>query len=520
MNHHQLSRLLEVTTSFIYGLFLLVPIIVLVIEAGTSPNLQLPLIVNHYALFTLRTILLGLCVSVACCLISILAIYALNIVSVKIRRIYVKVIPLSLIFPPFVGAIAYIDIFKSQPVLHITKNIPHINFLQAIFVLSLFLYPYVFLPFYTRVQMIDPTHSKILALYKLSLLQKLRLYYIPHVKHVVFSSMLLVFVYVFADFGAVSILRINTLTTAIYEEMILRSGRGEAALVSLALMFFVAILLVYGHSLVGKVVSSTYSPNVPVGTYSTQKKSLYLGVCILTIIIAFSVLIPALKILFWLYSYVMDTSSFKQIWIGAKYSLLHVFLNTLLIGVVVTFTVASFSYFFCLIKMRSLLNRSSYVSQLAILIRALPGIVVAFSIASFKQYVPFNMLTHSALFLYAYILRFTGIAFMILEPSFRSLSKEAIRIGDTFIAGKRSYVQKIIYPFTKQSLIFSCSYIFSNVIRELNIPLLLLPLGVEVLSIRIWQTASVGLYAYSAPAIAILLLLSIPTTVLYIKDRI
>ncbi len=519
MNNYSKEKLLKTAVSFLFAVTLSIPVIVLFYEAIRTPSSSILLLINRYTPPFITTVILAGIVSVLCCLISITALYALSLLTDKARQIFIKLIPLSLVFPPFVGAIIYIDIFKSQTALLIMGNSSYAEFFQAAGTLALFLYPYVFLPLYNKIRMIEPAHAKILALYKLSFWNKMRLYYIPHVKQAVFNSMLLVFIYVSADFAAVSILRIRTITTEIYDEMIFRSGKGEAAIISLALLLFVAFITLYGRLLLGKNVTSAVPP--PLQHINQSKKNqFFLGIGILLIIISFSVILPFLKVLFWLFSYWADTSSFKTVWISAKYSLFQISLNTLLIALAVTvFTVAT-SYVYFLIKMRTLLKRFSFISQLSTVIYALPGIIVAFSVVIFKQYLPTGLFMHWVLFLYGYLLRFVGIAFMILEPAFRSLSPQIVKIGDVFISDKKEYIAKIILPSTKQSIIYSGNYIFFNVVRELNIPLLLLPLGAEVLSMRIWQTASVGLYTYSAPAIGILLLISTPSILLYIKDRI
>jgi iron(III) transport system permease protein len=87
-------------------------------------------------------------------------------------------------------------------------------------------------------------------------------------------------------------------------------------------------------------------------------------------------------------------------------------------------------------------------------------------------------------------------------------------------AGPVTTFRKIVLPLTSPGLIAGGSLVFLTTMKELPITLMLRPTGFETLAVRIWSTASEGLYTRAS--VAALVLLSVSAAPLYLlvtRDR-
>jgi len=504
-----------VLSSSIFSLLLLVPLIgsfwyLPAVQAKSFAYLR-----TYYWQPLLLTVALGVTVSVLVLVWASCAIFCIERIRGRIRTLLLFFTPLPLIFPPYVGAIAYVDIFKSRPMLDWFGGSDVMEFLQAAFVLSLFLYPYTFLLLFNRIRLISPQQYKVLSLHTFTLLEKMRIFYIPHLKYAIFSGMLLAFLYTVADFGAVSVLRMNTLTVRIYDEFIARFNKPEASLVATSFILLFAGAFYLSRHLGRK--TTLYKSNEARPLVDLPAKTNPVALTGLALLLSLSIAIPLLKILWWCFLYAVDTSPLKAIWLTAKQSLFWVSITSFgIAGLMTLIATASVFFFFALSQRKTVLQHIPYT--LALILHTLPGIVVVFGITIIQQLFDRTMLLGWLFFLSGYIFRYIGIAFVTMEPIIHSISENFTRIGKVFLSSKFVFIRTITFPLTKTSVLSSGTYIFFDCIRDLPIPLLLMPLGVEMLSVRVWQTASAGLYIYAAPAMVILLLLSLVPGLIYIRS--
>lgn len=512
-----LTRSLDaVLTSCLFSLAFLVPLIG---SFWYLPLLSLEDLENFHHYFlrpALLTIILGVSVSLLALVWAIGALFSLEFVHKRVRNLLLLFTPLPLIFPPYIGAITYMDIFKSQIVLGFFGRSDLVEFLQATFVLSLFLYPYIFLLISNRMKLMNPHHMNIISLHNLTFFERIRILYIPHLKYAAASGMLLVFLYTISDFGAVSILRMDTLTIQIYYEFVTRFNRPEASLIATSFVLISAGALYITQHL-GKKGMLYKSSNSNKALYQNRKNNL-IAIVFLLLLLSLSIAVPLIKILTWLYQYAIDTSAFKDVWLTAKEPLSLVSVTTLgIAGFITLLSLGSTFFYYAFIKQKNIVQSVPFF--LAMILHTLPGIVIAFGVTTIKYFFDVSFLLSWIFFLSGYVFRYTGIAFVTIEPAIRSIPYNFVRLGDVFIKSKFAFISLIVFPLIKTHVISGAAFIFFNTIRDLAIPLVLLPLGIEVLSVRIWQTAGEGMYIYASPAIVVLLLLSLVPVILFVRNN-
>lgn len=474
-------------------------------------------IVSYYFNPIVTTLLLSVTTGILVLAFALTAAVSQQFVARKFQKVTSFLLALPLIFPPYIAAITYIDIFKSTFVLRLIGTSQVLEFFQAVFVLSLFLYPYSYLLIKTRLEMIDPSHKKIMSLYQWSFVEKVRLLYIPHLKGVFLSGFLLSFLYVVSDFGAVSILRMDTITTELYQSMIKRLAYDEAAVLSLILMFIAGFSVAVGSHVAHN--SSTSLRKAEPETVSHPGIGKYISWLCILLLLLFSIAIPITKIAVWFFQFLESTSILKNIWFDPLE-----FGSLVTTTIIIASTVVLITQFFGLFFQTAraffpTLPITRAVSGMMTIYYSLPAIVITFGVLTMKVAIPQEIELGFVFLLIAYLMRFGGLAFMTISPAIDIIPSSYMRIGSIFIQGYYSRIKAVIWPYIKDYLSQSAHYVFLLSLRELTVPLVLLPLGVHVLSVRIWQTASEGMYQYASPSIIILLLLSMPSMVWYIRAR-
>jgi iron(III) transport system permease protein len=139
------------------------------------------------------------------------------------RRILKIILPLPLVFPTFVGAAAFIRTLNPGGLANnlvekigIEKTLELHGLFGAWLVLTLFTYPYVFLPVAARLKNLASSLEESARLLGDSSWSTFRKIILPQIASSLLAGSLLVFLYTISDFGAVQLMRYDTLTRAIW----------------------------------------------------------------------------------------------------------------------------------------------------------------------------------------------------------------------------------------------------------------------------------------------------------------
>jgi len=163
--------------------------------------------------------------------------------------------PLPLAVPPYIGALVY----------QIVVGRPLYGVLGAAFVLGLFTYPYVYLLVGAALERSNPALEEAARAAGLRPHQVIFRVTLPLLRPALLASGLMVFLYGWADFGVVSLLRVRTLTTIIYDyvqgtmDWALPAGLSVLLSALTILILFVQISTL-GRGSYTQIGSSTRSP--------------------------------------------------------------------------------------------------------------------------------------------------------------------------------------------------------------------------------------------------------------------
>jgi len=463
-----------------------------------------------------RTLLLALGTSLGALALSIIATTGWFFAPKNMRGMVAFLLSFPLIIPPYISSFSYSILLKSHVARSFMGNSPELHLMQAMGILSLCLYPYVFLLLVQRMRMIDPSQERIISLYPIGVLSKIQTLYFPHVRSTLLSGFGIVFLYVIADFGAVSILRIDTITTELYQALVRRFSYGEGSVLSGVLISISFGVLAIQSRLSGIGVISARKQDTMIDRGRNVHRVIALGM--VSVLSTLTLIVPFAMISVWFIQFIGSSSPLKEIWFDSQGMIeivitsLSIAMSTSIMSPLLAFIISSFG----IISGTKYLIRFAYFSS--VVLYGLPALVIAVSLLTLKFLIPYGYSAGFIIMLIGYNVRFTGVSFMSLRPAIESIPPSYLSIGMTFLKGYRARLHTIVFPLVRTHLVQSAHFIFFSSLRELTIPLILLPVGFQTLSVRIWATANEGLYIFASPFIVLLLVLSLPSFLWYSRS--
>ncbi|MEE9239684.1 MAG: iron ABC transporter permease [bacterium] len=426
--------------------------------------------------------------------------------------------------PPYVGAICYVYLIGPRGLLEATladflglHRIPFlslIGFPAAFFVLSIFTYPYVYLLTSAALRRSDRSFEE--AAHSLGL-SSWRVFFtvtLPLLRPALGAGCLLVGLYVLSDFGAVSLTRTETFSSAIYFQLTGRFDRAGAAALSGVNMLLALVILIterrtrQRRSVVQ--VRSQWKPaeKIPLGRWRLPACA-FIGI---TLVLSLG--IPAILLSFWTIQGFSDQAAMLELWrISAGGLILSTWKSLWVSALAATAAVAAgLPIAFLMGRYRGLLPSSFYlIAQVGY---ALPAVVVALSmIFIFHAWAgPFYGTVW--MLLCAYLIRFLPQSLQAEHASIAQISSSLEDAARSLGRKNWEVVREILLPLIAPGLLAGWSLVFLSTLRELPATLLLRPAGFDTLPILIWTAADEGVYIHSAPAA--LLLIAVSAVPLYL----
>ena len=397
------------------------------------------------------------------------------------------------------------------------------NVYGVIFILSVCLYPYVYLLSYSSFK--EQSYcaievGKSLGLSDKELFSRVS---IPLARPGIIAGVSLVAMETLAEFGTMDYYGVRTFTTGIYRTWFAFGDETSALHLASILLTFVFIIIIIEKFSRGK---SQY-----VNTSQKSKKikardlngiyGIYACLwCLLFTLLGF--ILPVIQLLFWLsetYSYIFEDYYIQVI------------KNTVSIATIASIIIVLISIY------SSYINRATdnlYIkSSLKIftLGYSIPGVVIAVGIIipltmvdNFQARIfgsPLYYLSGSffALVL-CYLVRFSTISYNATESGLGKIKKNIDLTVQSFGLSNFSILKKVHMPIMKTTLITSFILVFVDIVKELPATLILRPFNFDTLAINIYELASSEQLSYIASPSLILILISLIPVILLIRKNI
>lgn len=454
------------------------------------------------------------------------------------RKIASRLLLLPLAMPTYIVAYCYVEIFDYSNFIQSTirdfggfQSARDYWFFEirsmggAIFVLSIVLYPYVYLT--SRAAFLQQDVSMLEASRMLGQSARATFYKIalPMARPAIFVGLTLALMECLNDVGAVEFFGVNTLTVGIYATWLGRGNLGGGAQIALILLAFIFILIIaekwfrrgasYGHT------ARRLRPITP-KKLTGKHAALAMFICFTPIILGF--VFPIIQLLADSVKYIniTDYSAF----IGyAKNSLLlsgAAAILAVVIGLLLSYSERIFN-----------VKLVGWIAKLASVGYAIPGVILGLgifiSLISFDnilgpllEFIGFEgaskrMLLSGSIFaiIFAYLVRFLAVSYGAIETGFGKIPHNYDHAAKSLGHHKFSILRKIHLPLIRPALATALILTFIDSMKELPATLILRPFNFDTLATHVYEIASLEIFEEAAiSALFIVLIGLIPVHIL------
>lgn len=333
---------------------------------------------------------------------------------------------------------------------------------------------------------------------------------VPLLRPAIVAGLSLVVLYVVSDFGAVSLLRFQTFTYAVYQQISGRYDHAAAAILSLLLVLLALVFLTAERWFRRK--SRFYQTSGRYRTLPIKRLSRPAGVLAagyLAAIFAASFGIPAGLLLYWSGQALADGA------IDARF-VGFIANSATLSGLAATIAVIiGIPLAYLAVRRPTPLHLLS--TQAAYAGYVLPGPVAALALLALVSYLaPFWYGTILVL-LAAYVLHFLPAGLQSLEPALQQVTPNLEEAARTLGCGPIPTLRKVTLPLVRGGFIAAWVLVFLQCMKELPATLLLRPVGYDTLAIRVWLEASEEYYQLAAPSALLIVIMTLPAILLLVS---
>lgn len=434
------------------------------------------------------------------------------------RAVFEPLLALPLAVPAYVGAFVYIGLLDyAGPVASALRDIglaaPDPRGLAgASILLSLVLYPYVYLLARAALRVQGARAFEAARTLGESPLGAFRRAALPLIRPAWIAGLALALMETLADFGAVSLLGVDTFTTTIYRTWFgLYSLPAAAQLATLFLLFIALALLLERLSRRG--ARFALQPAAPLQRVRLRGARMLMasGACLL--VLAASLGVPLWQLAVW----AMATP-----WSGG--TLWPIIGNTLAIAAACACLVVLLGLALALVERGARgdawLRVPGFIATLGY---AVPGTVLAVGIMLVLLHLDRGLsgLDAGALagsiagVLAALSIRFLRLGHSTCESALEQLRPSVIEAARTLGAGPRERLRRVYLPCMRPALLTGALLVAVEVMKELPATLMLRPFGWDTLAVRIYAYTAEGLWHEAAlPALLLVAVGVVPVWVL------
>ena len=500
--------LLNVIAALIAGMMLL-PLTYLIWRSLSAGN-ALELIFRASTLRILwNSVLLALLVTGFSLILSLPLAWLTVRTDLPGRRLWSVLTTLPLVFPSYVGGYALVAMLGPRGMVQNwleplgVERLPSVyGLVGATYALTLFTYPYLLLTIRAGLRNLDPVLEEASRGMGYGPWQTFRRVTLPALRPAIAAGVLLVALYVLSDFGAVSILRYNSFTRAIYIQYLSSFDRSYAALLSLVLVVLTLLLLFGAQRIQGR--GRPYYRMGAGAARSMQLQKLgawrWPALALCSLVVLAGLIVPLSVVTYWL---VRGLRAGEPLLPAFQATFHSVQASTLaaLAAIVLALPVAYLAVRFPS-RYSNLISQSVYVGY------GLPGIVIALSLVFFgANFLPWLYQTLTML-IFAYVVRFLPQATGTVHTSLLRMSPRLEEAARSMGASRSRTISRVTLPLLRPGIWTGAALVFLSTMKELPATLLLGPTGFTTLATQIWSATEEAFFTRAAFPSLILLAVS------------
>lgn len=482
-------------------LFVLLPFVYLIRRAADSDAETLRIVIFRARtleiLFT--TISLVTFVALFATLLGLGIAWSLSSISIPFANLFRALVILPIAIPSYVFTYSWLSL----------EVLPS-GFFAAVVILTLSTTPYITLATLAALRRVDSAQLDVARTLGLNQWQTFRQITLPQIRNAVGAGSLLVSLYVLSDFGAVSLLGVDTLTRSIQNSYQGSFDRSSASVLALILVGISAIVIFFESNSRQKSLSIASSVSITKNLSKLDTAAIRSAALALVSLYLFLSLIVPITVLiyrFLIRSQAIDISDL----IEAAFST--IFVSA--VGALIALTLA--------IPVALLAIRGTRIGRLAergvLLVNALPGIVMGLALVSLGSDLP-RIYQTLGLLAFSYSILFLARSVGAIRTSLAKVPISLTEIAAT-LGQKRSRIfRRVTLPLAAPGVLTGTLLVFLSAMKELPATLMLRPTGFETLATEMWSKTAIFRFSEAAPyALLLVLIAAIPTFLISRPDR-
>ena len=440
-----------------------------------------------------RTVQLAVAVSVSAAIIGTSLAWLTTRTNIPGGSVLRILAPLPMALPSFIGAAAFITALAPTGVLSgmvdligVEGPVRFRGLGAAWLVLTLFTYPYVYLPVGARLASLGPALDESARLLGCSTWNAFVRVILPQLRRPIAAGSLLVFLYTVSDFGAVQLLGYDTLTRIVFATAL--SDRATSFLAaSLVLVFALAVVTMERQFRGGHVTAQTASRT----TNSSDLGRLRWPACVgASGVITLALVVPLSSLGLWAKRGVERGTA------GDVSDLFVPALNGAVVSTLAAVVAVAVILPVAVLTTRHRNRFASAVSMVVVAGYAVPGLVIALGLVFWVLEAPAVGWLYQTLplLVVAYVVHFGSQAMGTSEvavagvPS--SIRESAVLLG----ARPLRRWTRVELPIMAPGLLAGAGLVLLSSFKELPATLLLAPPGFDTLATDVWASYNEGFY--------------------------
>jgi len=488
-----------VAASVVVAVLFAAPLAYLVIRTAGLGAAALDVLRSDDAWGPLRnTLTLAVLVSVPCAIVGTACAWLVTRTDLPGRGVWRIVLALPLVVPSYVGALALIAAFAPGGIVDGLVGFatpPEVRGLGgSVFVLVLLSYPYVYLPVAARLASLPPQLEESARSLGRGPVEVFRTVVLPQSWGAIAGGTLLVFLYAVSEFGAVSLMRYDTLTLRIEATRLF--ARDTSTTLSM-LLAVVALTVVV-------VERATVRRRAGVEAVGAGRRSLQhsLGIWklpalgMVALVTGLALVAPVVVLGQWAWRGLRGTSRFGGPGVALS-ELTTPLVNTAGISVVAALVTVAAVLPIAYLTVRYRSRAGGAVNAVVVGGFALPGLVIALSLVYWVLQAPgFDRLYQTyPLLVFAYAVHFGAQGLRASQEAVAGLPRRIDDAARSLGARRLRRFVTLDLPLMRPGLAAAVGLVLLACMKELPATLLLAPIGFETLAIRIWSAAENGFLA-------------------------
>lgn len=503
------------------GLAVVLPLLYLIIRTVGAGAEVLDLILRARLLTVLvNTVVFMVVVALGSVVIAVPVAFLTLRTDMPFRRFMAVATLIPLVVPSYVAGYVAVVALGPRGMLQQAleplgvERLPEIYGLPgAAFVLTFISYPYVLLSVRAALIRMDPAMEEAARALGRNALQTFIGVTLPLLRPAVAAGALLVALYVLSEFGAVSLLRFETFTLAIYVQY--ESAFNPAAASSLALVLGVMALGIVWVESSTRGRARYYRSS---GGVTRPPSLVRLGrwrwpaLALVCLPVLIGLVAPIGVLGYWLARGVANGESLDFLGAATRNSLWMAALAggvTVLLAAPVALLAVRYPS-----RLSALLERMTYLGF------ALPGIVVALALVFVGANVAPAVYQTQPLLLFAYVLLFISVGVGALRTSLLQVSPHLEEAARSLGLSSWRAMLRVTLPLVLPGALAGGAMVFLLTMKELPATLILGPAGFDTLATAVWSTVSEAFFARAAvPALLLIVVTGPPTAYLVLREH-